>query len=224
MEFFTCQRCAFRCPSWRNHIRHTFEAHSCEPNFSFMCDINGCTKTTSNYSTLMSHLSRQHRDVDIETPSVHSLVTSFPHDEDDTRMDLSGFENSSSNRSPGPDRSGLTEDQMDHLAPNLKAQESLQRSAALFLLTLKERYQLTQSALDFTVTQVKEMLFYDHQDKVAAINTALHNRQSGECPPTQAELSDCLEYKNPFATLQTEHLQTKYYREHFGLVVSTVQY
>ena len=174
----------------------------------------------------MSHLSRQHRDVDIESPAVHSLVTSFPHDEDGTRMDLSGFENSSPNRSPGLDRSGLTEDQMDEdypLAPNLTAQQSLQRSAALFLLTLKERYQLTQSALDFTVSQVKEMLFYDHQDKVAAINTALRN-QSGERTPTQAELSDCLEYKNPFATFQTEHLQTKYYREHFGLVVSTVQY
>lgn len=165
----------------------------------------------------MSHLSQQHRDVDIESPAVHSLVTSIPHDEDGTRMDLSGFENSSS---PGPDSSGLTEDQMDEdcpLALNLTAQQNLQRSAALFLLTLKERYQLTQSALDFTVSQVKEMLYYDHQDKVAAINTALRN-QSG------AELSDCLEYKNPFATLQTEHLQTKYYREHFGLVVSTVQY
>ena len=123
-------------------------------------------------------------------------------------MDLTGFKNGSSDSSLCPDRSGLTEDQTDHLALNLEAQQSLQRSAALFLLTLKERYQLTQSALDFTVTQVKEMLFYDHQDKVAVINKALRNRksgQSGECPPTQAELSDCLEYKNPFAALQTEH-------------------
>ena len=222
MELFSCQRCPFRCPSWRNHIRHTFEAHSCEPNFSFRCDINGCTKTTSNYSTLMSHLSRRYRDVDIESPAVHSIVTSLPDDEDGTRMDLCGFETSSPNGSPGPDTSDPTEDQMCPLAPNLTAQQSLQRSAALFLLTLKERYQLTQSALDFTVSQVKEMLFYDHQEKVAAINTALRN-QAGEPTRTQAELSDCLEYKNPFATLQTEHLQNKYYRENFGLVVSSIQ-
>ena len=104
--------------------------------------INSCTNTTSNYSTLMSHLSRQHRDVDIESPAVHSIVTSLLDDEDGTRMDLCGFENSSPNGSPGPDRSYPTEDQMYEdcpLAPNLTAQQSLQRSAALFLLTLKER-------------------------------------------------------------------------------------
>ena len=56
------------------------------PNFSFRCDVNGCTKTTSNYSTLMSHLSRQHGDVDVESPTVHSLVTSFPQDEDTCNM------------------------------------------------------------------------------------------------------------------------------------------
>ncbi len=42
--------------------------------------MNGCTKTTSNYSTLMSHLSRQHREVDVESPSVHTLLISYPQD------------------------------------------------------------------------------------------------------------------------------------------------
>ena len=57
------------------------------------------------HATLMSHLARQHRNVDIESPAVHSLVTSLPLDEDSTRMDHCGFENSSPDRSPCPDRS-----------------------------------------------------------------------------------------------------------------------
>ena len=209
MEYFKCQRCAFRCPNWRNHIRHTFEAHSNEPNFSFRCDVNGCTKTTSNYSTL-SHLSRQHGDVDIESPTVHSLVTLFP--QDDNKMDLDF-----GNRSPGLPN-GEAQDENGGL--HFTAQQSLKRSAALFLLTLKERYQLTQSALYFTVSQVKEMMFYHHHDKVAAINTTL-GTQHAASTLTQDELGGCLEHKNPFAALETEHLQTKYYKEHCGLVVSS---
>lgn len=106
---------------------------------------------------MMSHLSRQHGDVDIESPTVHSLLTSFPQDEDNMiDLDLG-------NGSPGP--TGEARDQVNEdCCPHLTAQQSLKRSAALFLLTLKERYQLTQSALDFTVSQVKEMMFYDHED------------------------------------------------------------
>ena len=156
----------------------------------------------------MSHLSRQHGDVDIKSPTVHSLVTSFPQDEDNT-MELDF-----GNGSPCWTAEAVNGDCLLHLT----AQQSLKRSTALFLLTLKERYQLTQAALDFTVPQVKEMMFYDHQDKVAAINTAL----SSQPTTSTQELSDCLEYTNPFAGLETEYLQTKYYREHFGLVVSSV--
>ena len=32
---------------------------------------------------------------------------------------------------------------------------------------------------------------------------------------TQDELGDCLEYKNPFAALETEHTQMKHYGAHF---------
>ena len=133
-------------------------------------------------------------------------------------MDLD-FGNGSPGLSNGESRDQVNEDCRLHFT----AQQSLKRSAALFLLALKDRYQLTQSALDFTVSQVKEMMFYDHQDKVAAINTALGS-QPAASTLTQDELGGCLEYKNPFAALETEHLQTKYYREHFGLVVSSVQY
>ena len=39
-------------------------------------------------------------------------------------------------------------------------QDNLHKSAALFLLTLKERYQLTQAAMDFSIGQVQNMLQY----------------------------------------------------------------
>ena len=33
-------------------------------------------------------------------------------------------------------------------------------------------------------------------------------------------LSDCFTLPDPFSYLRTEHQQTKFYREHFGLIVS----
>ena len=203
---FCCQRCAFRCPTWRNHIRHTFEAHSSEPNFTFTCDINGCTKTTSKYSTLMSHLSRKHRDVDIESYSVHTR-TFVPELNGEGVADQ------------GPSNEEPLDMDMDEEVPTAPCpvERNVQRSAALFLLTLKEKYQLTQTALTFAISQVKEMMLYDNEDKRAELEAAL-NCQSANTS-AEFDLSECFQYKNPFANLETEFLQTKYYKEYFGLVV-----
>lgn len=41
-------------------MRHTFEAHSSEPSFSFTCGINGCTSSFKLFSSFSSHLNRKH--------------------------------------------------------------------------------------------------------------------------------------------------------------------
>ena len=232
MEFYLCQRCAFRCSVWRNHIRHTFEAHSSEPNFSLRCDVNGCTKTTSNYSTLMSHLSRQHREVDVESPSVHTLLISYPQDGGSTlELDQGTNEESVVEGEDSIVEAMVEVEAEDSIVEASHCQfqnrpiQSLERSAALFLLTLKEKYQLTQSAVNFALSQVKEMMFYDHQDKVETLQSILDNQTAS--PGIEFNLSESLQYKNPFANLETanletEHLQTKYYKEHFGLVVGLI--
>lgn len=77
---------------------------------------------------------------------------------------------------------------------------SIEQSAALFLLTLKERYQLTQAAMDFAIRQVRNMFsigIEDIQRSVDAVHVDI----------------------DPFEHLETEYFQTKYYTEHFGLVV-----
>ena len=38
---------------------------------------------------------------------------------------------------------------------------------------------------------------------------------------TQSVLSDYFEYIDPFKSLHSEYLQTKFYKNHFGLVVSS---
>ena len=69
----------------------------------------------------------------------------------------------------------------DNLSVNecsLVACNNVQTSAALFLLTLKEKYRLTQSALDFAVGQVKHMVGYMVEDMQSAVqSTMIENLQ-----------------------------------------------
>jgi len=98
----------------------------------------------------------------------------------------------------------------------------LQRPAALFLLTLKERYSLTQAAVDFAVGQVQEMAACVAQDLKTSVESRLqqHYIKTGVDPP---DLSDCFEDIDPFSGLETEYLQTKFYVENFHLVVRCTQ-
>lgn len=48
--------------------------------------------------------------------------------------------------------------------PSLSNENRLERSAAFFLISLKERYEITQSALDFAVFQVQQMVAYAVKD------------------------------------------------------------
>ena len=97
----------------------------------------------------------------------------------------------------------------------LQTANRTEKSAALFLLTLKERYQITQSALDFAVGQLQQMVAYTVEDVKKLVETQLH-----ESDADRPDISSSFKVPDPFASLRTEYMQTKYYIENFGLVVS----
>lgn len=104
--------------------------------------------------------------------------------------------------------------------PTIRA-DRLHRSAALFLLSIKECYQIPQTALEFAVSQVQQMLTYTVEDMKQFVKECLlpHLQASG----VQIELLETLCVPDPFSSLQSEYMQTKYYKENFDLVVSKCQ-
>ncbi len=183
-------------------MRHTFEAHSSVPNFRFTCGVEGCSQTFVTYSAMKSHLARKHRGIDLEEvqviPGSVRSDTFYHCDDNDSDACMPEIQSM---------RSGVKED-----AP-------LQGSAAMFLLSLKEKHQNTQKAVDFAVGQVQEMVSYSMQDIRDSVLRTLeeHSLATGSELP---DISSCFEVRDPFDGLQTEYMQTKYYREHFDLVVS----
>ena len=87
-----------------------------------------------------------------------------------------------------------------------------QRNPVLLLLTLKERHRFTQSAINFSVGQLKQMVYHVLQDVKQSVQ-----EQVG----VDVAINDCFDV-GPFQGLETEHLQTKFYRDHFNLRVSSV--
>lgn len=60
---FRCTSCSYRSEAIIAVIKHLFTAHSVEPNFFFICGINGCLhafKCGSSFSSFKTHASRKH--------------------------------------------------------------------------------------------------------------------------------------------------------------------
>ena len=203
---FVCQFCPFCCCNSRLLLRHTFGAHSSEPNFVYTCGIGNCSQTLSTFSAATSHWSRRHKGRDFGAQSVAISSSSIT---EDVTPDVDSDDQSAEQHDP-PE------------ALDFAGHEQLQlsrRSAGLFLLTLKERHQLTQSAVNFAVGQVQQMVAFISEDIRIAVESTLqqHYATTGVNAP---DIDCCFETIDPFCGLTTEYLQTRFFRENFSLVVS----
>ena len=89
---------------------------------------------------------------------------------------------------------------------------SAQRTATLFLLTFQERYKLSQKAINFAVGTINALV----DGACESLRDSLQDRGS-----LTTDVAACFdECEDSFAHLQTEYMQTKFYRDEFGLVVS----
>ena len=195
---FACSLCAFQSNTRILLIKHQFSCHSVEPSFRLTCGIQGCShlfKFGSTFSSFKTHASRKHTNwqqnvEDEESSRDANSTTSTMHDE------------------PVNNPEELRQEQFDHMndfcqsdgAGNAMLESGMnsEKVAAMFLLTFKERFIISQTALNFAVGSISRLI---------------------EC--AREEGRDGI---NPFQSLQTEHMQSKFYREELGLVVSNNLY
>ena len=97
----------------------------------------------------------------------------------------------------------------------IKEDTSASRTAALFLLTFKEKYNLLQSSINFAVGAINGV--------INSVCTSLQSSLQLVKPPSDIIVSQ-FNYDDLFASLTTEYQQNKLYRKEFGLVVSYMYY
>lgn len=208
---WTCSSCAFCSKTRLNFVKHIFEVHSVEATFRFVCGIDGCTHNFSSgatFSSFKSHASRKH-------PNWQK------HFNDTSEAEWSDPTSSSSIRELLDHETREDETTWDVVPMDCDDSQALghpsaQRTAALFLLTFQEKHRLSQTAINFAVGSINTIV-----DSVCKSVKRSVLELAMECPPiVSTRLPGCFEHEDPFASLQTEYQQTKFYREEFGLVVS----
>ncbi len=193
---FHCHFCPFLCVDWKGYMKHIFQCHSSTPNFTYICGISGCVQSFRAYTAYASHLQRKHSDCDLtQLQSVDCNPGGPPANPPNSN---SNFQNESS--------TGCS------YSTNAAARDCAKRSSALLLLSLKEKHRMTQSAVNFSIGQMKEVITHVLDDAKKSLKEHVGDG---------ALIDSCFDaVPDPFLLLETEFLQTKFYRENFNLVVS----
>ena len=126
-----------------DYIKHIKMFHAFMPGFKVTCGIDGCLRTYSNLGTFLNHVSGVHGDVCTRTTGIIPTINPEVLDQDGEESEE--HEHNSSDT----DSSLCDSTEYEHTTPtdcDLQAisQEVMQKSSALVLLGLKEKFKLTQ--------------------------------------------------------------------------------
>ena len=115
----------------------------------------------------------------------------------------------------------ITENQSD-FSFTVSHREDLKRSAALFILKTAEVHKLTLTSVNGILEDVQQLVERTVLDIRRQVECALQNSQiDANSIPALTHIFDEEYLLNPFSGIQSEYLQMKYFRDTFGLIVSS---
>lgn len=205
--------CSYCCTAQLDLIKHSFGAHSVESTFMCQCGISGCLhqfQSGSTFYSFKSHADRKHPHwrVNINGFIQHQLPTMPPTPP--TPPTVLQHQNLSLDNER--EQTFLVTSDIGSLNDCCTLEKenapSPKHTAALFILTLQEKYKLSQKAINFAVGSINTIVESVHD----SIQVSVQNSEGTDIIPS-------FDYDDPFSDLQTEHQQSKFYREEFGLVV-----
>ena len=227
VTMYTCTFCSFRSSNGIEFVKHFFQAHTFESNFRYACGISSCNHVFTvgtSFETFRGHCARKHHNwqhcffptvgVEEVRPNIDGYTLSSVNTSDIAIHEVSN------NYSSTDQDMDTTDFNMPHSVDTDEfeceseciSSDNVKITAAKFILTLKERFKLTQASLDYTIKAVGEMMLLSANVLRQSI---VDNRELATAP---LDLQSSL--VNPFVSLQTEYQQTKFFKEHFGLIVS----
>lgn len=146
--------------STSDYIKHIRLFHEYQPNFQFTCGINGCPRSYHNVGTFKNHVSEVHADLGSSSTSdsssgdwceLQSTSSSSTGD-----AEVNPLEDTDSSDT---DVEYYGEDTTETTSFDLPpcSMDALQKSSAVFLLGLKEKFKLTQVAIQEIVEGVTSL-------------------------------------------------------------------
>ncbi len=215
-EVLSCPLCAeFHAPTIQLLIPHIRLVHSNQPGFCVTCGLDGCQRTFRNMKTFTNHMYQFHM-ISRTVAIPHQLPSSMDREGESESLDEDGYESPEENALLEPPSTSESD-----LLPNTLEKE-LQSYAATWILKTREVYKLTQSAVNNIIQDVTALAQFLQDKARIAVEEALKNAgvASSQIPDLQTVFNPEGPFGRPFRGLESTYQQTKYCREHFGLVVS----
>ncbi len=197
-----CPYCVFEAPEVSSWLQHLGTVHANHPNFNVCCGVGGCLTTYRKYSSLKSHVYRQHRILIGLQDKGNNSTSSAP-----TLSESVPFCPSDAAESPV---------ELTPITPSIR-----KRSEALLLLKLREVKHVTQSALDDTVSGYQLVFEEAVQQIKSQIQDSLQ-RDGVDDEIVERALSNS-DAPKPFSGLETAYLQRKYYQQGLDMLVRSLQ-
>lgn len=185
------------------------------------CRVNGCSQTFKTYSAMKSHLSRNHPNAPDPSPATDSGLARTLQRIDSTghEGDVESGGNCSTEVGKDTTIHEYEDESHEQLLHSGDENPKSKTHAALLLLTLKEKHRLTQTSVDFAVQQMEDMMEYTIKDMKSSVEKIV----SEYCNTIGVDIPDLTQgfpSTSPFSGLESEYLQTKFYKENFKLIVS----
>ncbi len=189
----------------KNYLKHIKLFHSHQPSFSITCGLGGCLRTFSNFQVFRNHISTYHS----SDPMLLNEESTLGLNDDNVNAE---------DENVGDDTNG-GETSFEDLG---SGSCDLQKSTAMVLMGLKEKYKLTQVALQGVIASTTSLV----QCRLSELHSLVRDMllSNGISPDVVSHLeplfTDNGAISNPFKGLETKCQQMNFYRTHFNLIVS----
>lgn len=225
---FTCTFCSFRSENNVVFVRHLFDAHSSESTFNYVCRISSCGRnfaTGATYEAFHDHCTRYHhnwRRIFIPSTGIEELTidATLPATINESRSSVEDDDIEDHTLNCVEEMSPFSESHDTEIDPVHRPREDdtsrMKMAAGNFILTVKEKFKLTQTSLNYIMQTVNEITKLSANNIKQSVMKELQESGNVITP----DLDWCFLPVNPFDDLNTEYKQTKFFKEKFGLVVS----
>ena len=178
-------------------FNHYGRYHRHDPNFFVRCNINGCLVSYRKLEGLKSHIRRHHKNEPIRNDAA----------------DRNGEMNVNF---------GIRENNVDVHEDVPGPQIDFQKNNAMFLLKMKENYQMSSTAIAPLLCDTTSLVQSCVEQINGKVKDCLNNAgiELENVPGLLEVFKPDNEIANPFEGLKTKMEKKQYFQENFGLVVS----
>ena len=206
----TCPLCAGTSfPTVLKLLKHIRLTHSDNENFCIQCGLQGCKRTFTNFHSFKNHVHAFH--------DVSAVDESQQEVHEDPTTSYSGDGTGDGDGDLGDERLSLGASE----SSSQSLEESLQKSAALWILKTREVHRIPLSVMDAIIAGLHSL----HSLVLSHVHDRIEGTlQEANIPKALREdilhhVSEDSPYAKIFKGLETQSQQLRYFRSHFNLVV-----